>query len=194
MSARIGAHGMSVVPDPVVDELVVPLALAGLQIDRDEAFAEQIVAGTMAAVVVAGRQLDRQIGQAELFVDADLRPHAGVAGVRPRVVLPGVVAELAGLGNRVEDPQPLAGAHVEAADVALDVASCSSVRRRSRCAAPTMTTLLATIGVACRPISPVSGSIVLIDVLLQIDDAVLAEAGDRDARSSRRARSADSRA
>ena len=41
-----------------------------------------------------------------------------------------------------------------------------------------MTTSLATIGVACRPISPDIGSIDLIDFLLQIDDAVVAEAGD----------------
>ena len=70
------------VPDAVMDELVVPLALAGLEIQRDQALAEQVIARPMTAVVVAGRQLDGQIDQPELFVDRHLRPHAGVAGVR----------------------------------------------------------------------------------------------------------------
>ena len=49
-------------------------------------------------------------------------PHdAGVAGVGPRIVQPGVVAEFARLRDRVEDPEALAGPHVESADVALHV-------------------------------------------------------------------------
>ncbi len=73
----------------------------------------------MAAVVVARRQLDRQVGHVELFVDRNLSPDAGVAGVDPGFLFPRVVAELAQLGNRVENPQALAGLDVEAADVAL---------------------------------------------------------------------------
>ena len=118
-----------VVPDRMVDELEVPDALAGLQIDGDEALGEQVVAGPMAAEVVAGRDLDRQVRDAELLVDGDLRPHAGVAGVLPRLLEPRVVAELAGLRNGVEDPQPLAGARVVAADVALGV--LHAARRRA---------------------------------------------------------------
>ena len=98
MSARIGAHGNVHVPDAVVHQLEVPLALAGLQVERDQALAEQTVARPMAAVVVAGRQLDRQITMPELFVDRHLRPDAGIAGVRPRILQPGVVAEFAGRG------------------------------------------------------------------------------------------------
>ena len=37
-----------VVPDAVVDELIVPDALAGLQFDGEQRFGEQVVAGTMA--------------------------------------------------------------------------------------------------------------------------------------------------
>src|SRR6185295_11687369 len=43
-------------------------------------------------------------------------PHAGVAGVRPRILLPRVVAVLAGERNRVEDPETLSGARVVTAD------------------------------------------------------------------------------
>ena len=193
MSTRIGGARDVHVPDAVVHELVVPLALAGLQIDGDEGLAEEAVAGTRAAVVVAGRRLHRQIREPELLVHADLRPHAGIAGVDPRVLVPGLVAELARLGNRVEDPQPLAGAHVEAADVALDVrlagrhaagsmrgADDHDVARHDRRRVQT--------DLARQRIDR------LIVVLLQIDDAVRAEARERDCRSWHRARRADSRA
>src|SRR5439155_22249788 len=99
--------------------LVMPLALASLEIERDQTLAEEARAGTVAAVVIARRQLDRQIHHAELFVDRHLRPHAGVAGVGPRILLPRVVAEFAGLRNRVEDPEPLPGPRVVPADEAL---------------------------------------------------------------------------
>src|SRR5579872_6241763 len=93
----------------------MPLADSGLEIDGDYAFSEQPVAGAMAAVVIAGGKLDRQKRQAQLFVDADLTPHAGVAGVIGGIAFPSVVAELAGFWDGVEDPQAFAGAHVEGA-------------------------------------------------------------------------------
>ena len=60
--------------------------------------------------------------EAELFVDGDLRPHAGVAVGRPRFVFPRVVAELARTRNRVERPQQLAGPHVVGAGQSFRVA------------------------------------------------------------------------
>src|SRR5262249_7642797 len=48
-------------------------------------------------------------------------PDTGVAVDRPRLVLPRVVAELAGTGNRVEGPEQLAGLDVEGADQPLRV-------------------------------------------------------------------------
>ncbi len=116
-----GRGGKIVVPDGVMHDLEVPLALAGLQIDADQAFAEQVVAGTLAAVVVRGRDFDRQIDQAEFFVDGHLGPDAGVAVGGPGAVLPGVVAELARARDGVEGPEQLAGAGVEGANQALGV-------------------------------------------------------------------------
>ena len=117
------------VPDRMVHQLEVPLALAGLQIDADQGVAEQIVAGPMAAVEVRRRIFDGQVYEARFFVDGDLRPNARVAVDRPRFVFPRVVAELAGLRNRVERPQELAGLHVERAHEPLRV-----VVRGDRCA------------------------------------------------------------
>src|SRR5207249_8652864 len=76
---------------------------------------------TVASVKVASRRLDRKVDQPEPLIHADLGPDARVAGVFRRTVQPGVVAELALLRDSMEDPQPLAGAHVVPTDVALIV-------------------------------------------------------------------------
>src|SRR5690242_17057594 len=76
----------------------------------------------MAAVEIASRRLHRKVNQAQLLVCRHLRPHSRVAGVFGGAVQPGVVAEFAFLGNCVEDPQALAGAHIKPAHIALVVA------------------------------------------------------------------------
>src|SRR5262245_46706337 len=75
----------------------------------------------MAAVVVAGGEFDRQIDETELLIDRERRPHASVAGVRPRIFFPRVVAELSRLWNGVEDPEPPSCLHIERPNVALRV-------------------------------------------------------------------------
>ena len=163
-----------VIPNGMVHELVVPDALAGLQINREQAFAEQVVAGAMAAKVVAGRNLHRQVGDAELFVDGHLRPHAGVAGVFPRAFAPGVVAELAGQGNSVENPQPLAGARIVGADIALGVLAAA---RRGACpmGGADQHHVLGDYRSAVPGDFALDRIEVLIRLFLQIDDAVDAE-------------------
>ena len=96
----------------------MPDAFAGGRIEAHEAFGEQIVAESIAAVVVVGRRAERQVHVAERLVDAHQRPDVRIARVFRRVALPAVVSVLTRLGHRSECPQPLARAHVEAADVA----------------------------------------------------------------------------
>src|SRR3954454_23738780 len=91
----------------------MPLAHARLQIDGDDRFGKEIVAGPVAAVFIDGRCLNRQVDEAGLRVGGDLRSYADVAGPLPRPVFPGVVAELARAGDRVESPQLLPCANVE---------------------------------------------------------------------------------
>ena len=102
-------------------DLEVPFALAGLQIDAHQAVSKQVVPRPVPAVKVRRGVFHGQVNQAELFINRDLRPHAGVAVDGPRLVLPGVVAELAGTGNRVERPEHFAALHVEGTDQALGV-------------------------------------------------------------------------
>ena len=98
--------------------LEVPEPLAGLHVERDEALGEEIGARALTAVPVVGRRGQRQVDVPELFVAAHRAPDVGVSGVRPRIVQPGLVADLAGPRDGAERPQLLAGPHVVAADVA----------------------------------------------------------------------------
>ena len=74
-----GGAGRVVVPEAVMRHLVVPLALAGFDVERDQALTEQRIAGPVAAVVIAGRHLDADVDEAELEIGTELRPRAGVA-------------------------------------------------------------------------------------------------------------------
>ena len=115
-----GRRGV-VVPDVVVDQLVVPAPFPGLGVQRDDARAEQVVAGVMTAVVVDGGAVGDDVDEPELGVGGHRGPRRHVAGPLPGVVLPGLVAELAGPGNHVELPLEVAGPHVVGEDVAGDV-------------------------------------------------------------------------
>ena len=159
-------------------ELVVPAALAGARIDRDDRFGEQVVSRPVPAVVVAGRQLHGEIDQAELLVRAHLRPHARVARVRPGIAEPRVVAELVRLRDRVEDPQPLASPHVVAADVPLDVGPAA--RRSAGCVhGPDDDDIPDHDRRGRQPDIAGQQIDLLIHAALQVDDAVAPERGDR---------------
>src|SRR5262245_54655986 len=115
-----------------MDGLKMPDPFARGRIKANQAFAEQTVARTMAAVVVVCRRAEWQVHVTERFVDGDHRPDVGVPGVVGRPVLPGVMTELAGLRHGVKGPQLLAGLDVESKDVAarllLHQRSVSNVR------------------------------------------------------------------
>jgi hypothetical protein len=57
-----------VVPDVVMNELLVPHLLAGLRLDGHECVAIEVVARPMAAVDVVGWRLDRQVDVTELGI------------------------------------------------------------------------------------------------------------------------------
>src|SRR5882762_7205764 len=100
----------------------MPFAFAGLQINANQGFAEQIITGAMAAVEVTSRRFNRQVDQAELLVHSDLGPDAGVSGVFCRAIIPSVVAKLTLFRNGVKDPEAFAGSNVEAAHITFVVA------------------------------------------------------------------------
>src|SRR5438093_8508996 len=99
----------------------MPTHADGHVVDRYYALGEEVVAGTQAAVEIGAGRLNRQVREPEILVDRDLIPDARVARDGPRLLLPRVVPELARPRNRVERPQPAAGADVEAAHAPLRV-------------------------------------------------------------------------
>src|SRR5262249_1484733 len=115
---QVRGAGEVVVPEAVVDELVMPDAAAGLCFQADERLAEEVRAGAVAAVPVVVGRAAGEADVVELGVVAHDRPDLAPAGVLPGAALPGVVAELALLGDGVEAPELPAGARVETAHVA----------------------------------------------------------------------------
>ena len=98
--------------------LEVPDALPGLRVDAHDALAVHVVAVAVAAVVVARRCRCGEVDVAEFVVGGERRPHVRVAHPLPGVVFPGLGEVVALLGDRVEAPLLLAGAHVVGAHVA----------------------------------------------------------------------------
>ena len=176
-----GRAGKVPVPDVVMDDLEVPQPVAGVDVHGDDGVREEVVAVPVAAVVVVGRHLGRQVDDAELEIRADLPPDSGVAGVAPRVVQPTVVAEFVRARDRVEDPLAGAGVGVEAADVPL------GVPHRAR-RAPGDVRRADDDRVAGHERGGVQPDLagqridLLIHVLHQVDDAVLAKARETLAR------------
>ena len=112
--------GCVVVPDVVMDQLVVPSPFAGLDVQRDDARAEEVVTRTKTAVKVHGGAVRRDIDEAQLRVSRHRRPRRHVAGPFPRVVLPRVMPELARTRDDVELPLQVSRASVVRHDVARD--------------------------------------------------------------------------
>ena len=104
-----------VVPDVVVNHLVVPAVLALVEADRDHRGREQVQPRSAAGprVGVRGREVD----EAELGIERRSAPNGGATGL-PLAEAPGGAAELAGGRARVEAPHALAGLRVVGGDVA----------------------------------------------------------------------------
>ena len=107
-----------VVPHIVVRGLEVPDALPGRGVQCQNAVGEQVHPFAVAAVVIEGRTACGSEHQPALGVDAHPAPVIGTAGPFPGIALPRVMPKLAGLGNGMENPAPLAAARIETPDVA----------------------------------------------------------------------------
>ena len=109
---QVGCGGVVVVPDVVVHGLEVPPALPGLHVDGEDGGGEEVVARVESAEVVDRRRVGDHIDESQIRVGGERRPCGHVAGPLPGVVLPGVVAEFALLGDHVEGPEVLSGCRV----------------------------------------------------------------------------------
>src|SRR5688500_3376024 len=87
----------------------MPESPAGPCVERHERVAEQIVALAVAAVEIEPRAAEVDERDAALFVDGGLAPVVDTALLLVRLRGPRVVADLAGVRDRVEYPHRLAG-------------------------------------------------------------------------------------
>src|SRR5262249_27550260 len=106
--------GRSVVPEIVMNLLVMPAVLPGPGIEREHRGAEKIVPRTHGAVEIRGRIVSGDVQETQLRIERGRLPDRGTSAF-PRVVVggPGFVTRLARTGNGVEDPTQLAGLGVE---------------------------------------------------------------------------------
>src|SRR5262245_4906784 len=88
----------------MTDELKVPKPLSAACVQRKQAVREQVVAETVGTVEVAGGRAGGNIDNAGGFIERHARPAIGGSAVLPRLFWPGLVADLAGMGNGVKRP------------------------------------------------------------------------------------------
>ena len=95
------------VPDVVVDQLVVPAALAGLDVQSDQGIRKKIVTGPIAAEAIAGGRFHWQVDQAQFRITRHLRPDAGITSNFCAIAEPGFNPYISALGNGTKGPQKL---------------------------------------------------------------------------------------
>src|SRR5882757_2036875 len=115
---QIGRGRRIVVPETVMNELIVPNFLSCRSIKANQALAKEAVTEPVAAKIVVGRRAHRQIDIAEFLVGAHRRPNIGVTGFLPRIVFPALDTGLALLWHGMESPEQTSGDDIEAPHVA----------------------------------------------------------------------------
>ena len=119
MSASTGNLRRVPVELVVRRELIVPLQLARIGIERDHRAAVQVVARPSGAVPVRSGIAGAPVGEVRLGIVRTGHPDRRAA-VHPRVAAPRFVARLAWPGHGVEAPHFFAGLHVPRGDEAAD--------------------------------------------------------------------------
>ena len=80
---KVRRRRVVVVPQPVMHDLIVPSAHAGVRIETDERFGKKIGAGTTATVEVVARRAERDEHEAALGVERHRRPGIRVSREAP---------------------------------------------------------------------------------------------------------------
>ena len=102
--------------------LEMPATAPSSAVQRHEAVAEQVRPGTVTAVIVIRRGSQRDVRQSQFLVHAGHGPQIRAPTPVPGIAAPCFVAELAGMGNRMESPAQLAGVDVVAPHIAAGAA------------------------------------------------------------------------
>ena len=115
---EFGRCGIVVIPDIVVDHLVVPHPLPGGGVESNQRIAEQVHPFSVSAIEVVLGAGGGDVDDAALRIEGDLAPGIRPPDGLPGVFRPGVVAKFTGVRDGVEAPDELAGQDAEGTDVA----------------------------------------------------------------------------
>ena len=159
-------------------QLVMPLALTCVQVHGHQGFGKQIIAGTIGAVVVAGGGFHGQVHRVQLGIYRYLRPHPCIAGVAAGISFPGFIAVLTLLRNGMKYPQAFAGADIEAANEAFHIFPAPGIATGTMGGANDDNIVCHDGGGVQTDVSGINVD-GLVQVLLEIDDAIRTEPGYR---------------
>src|SRR6185437_3111905 len=94
-----------VVPEVVVDGLEIPLQLSGVGVDGDDGIAEEIIAGTIATIVIGRRAAHGHEESIGLWIDSHIpAPDVSARAVFQAIAEPCVMADFAGQRDGMESP------------------------------------------------------------------------------------------
>ena len=111
-----GRRRRVVIPDRMMNGLKMPDPLTGRGVEAHQALSVEVVAESVAAVIVAGRRLDRKVNVAERWISAHWCPYTCVSGVLGGVAAPGCKATLLGSGNGIKTPAQLTRINIISSD------------------------------------------------------------------------------
>src|ERR1051326_4734780 len=100
-----------------MDELIVPLALAGGGVDGEEAIGKKILANSVRTPEIKRRRTDGDVYDPTLFIQRHAAPTIHATDEFPSVRWPGFVAEIARLWNGSKGPNRFSGSNVVSSHV-----------------------------------------------------------------------------
>src|ERR1051325_5363244 len=95
----------------------MPYPFARCCVQSKKRIGEEIVADAVRTIPVGSSRPGRDVDDAPLRINRHTGPVIGSAAVRPCVLRPSVVTELAGMRDGVKSPAKLAGSHVVRANI-----------------------------------------------------------------------------
>ena len=107
-----------IIPNIVMDHLVVPEEFAGCCVERHQRIPEESFALPVGAVEIIGRAAEGEKHHAALHIDRHDPPDIRSRAVLPIVSLPGVVTDFAGTRHRVKLPDQPPRPNIEGPDCA----------------------------------------------------------------------------
>src|SRR6185369_12058135 len=104
-----GRRGEVAIPYVVMNSLKMPDSFSRVCVESDERVGEEVIAQLVASVKIERGGAGRDVDDSMTRIYCHASPVVGRADILPGIFGPGVVSELAGMGDGVERPGELSG-------------------------------------------------------------------------------------